>query len=639
MQISKVVLYSHDGRVKGLDFKLGALNIITGRKGTGKSALIRILEYCLGSAESRVPHGTVRDCTSWYGVLLSFEDTQMFIARAEPKPGARSSTNVFINIGNDLGIPSYEALEQNSNTEALVDTLTQRLGIPNIETQRGPLSTQEPYNITIAHALFFNFLRQDEIAKPTQLFHRQDEQFVDAHIRDVLPYFLGAVDENRLTLLQELRLQRTELRRLERELERSEPLKLDDPRATSLVHEAIAVGLAPRDAASNQPLDTLRRIDAEAEPQIDIEGLEVELDRLRDKRDGLLGEQRAARNRIEMLRSLNREEVDYDRELDSQRVRLRSIDLFSPNGEKICPICHQSVEAFVPSVGSVRAEIERLSSQLENMNAARPRIEGTIGDLEAKAASLRHDLQDNQSVINSLQSRTERLREYRDQRAASAVVRGRIQFFLETITESESVASPMKDRLEAIRDSIKELEQQAALENIDERMESMLRYIEDDMTRWATELDLEHKVHVRLAPRRLTVIADTRTGPVSLDHMGSGANWVGYHVVTYAALHHWFELNRRPVPRFIVFDQPTQVFYPPESDNPSDFRNDDDRKRVHELFGFLGQLPSRLDNKVQIIVTDHAVLDDAEFQNAVIANWHNDQALVPADWPHRPEKK
>jgi Protein of unknown function (DUF3732) len=83
------------------------------------------------------------------------------------------------------------------------------------------------------------------------------------------------------------------------------------------------------------------------------------------------------------------------------------------------------------------------------------------------------------------------------------------------------------------------------------------------MTRFAHELGLEHAADsVRLDLAQLTVVTDTDDGPIPLYRIGSAANWVGYHLATHLALHKFFTENERPVPRLLMFDQPTQAYYP-----------------------------------------------------------------------------
>jgi hypothetical protein len=59
--------------------------------------------------------------------------------------------------------------------------------------------------------------------------------------------------------------------------------------------------------------------------------------------------------------------------------------------------------------------------------------------------------------------------------------------------------------------------------------------------------------------KHLTVVADTDDGPLSLSQMGSGENWVGYHVAVHLSLHSLFRRRHRPVSRFLMLDQPSQA--------------------------------------------------------------------------------
>lgn len=81
MQIAKMILYNEFGKKRELSFKLGSLNIITGKSKSGKSAVGEIIEYCLGSNKCNIADGVIREKVSWYGLLLQFNQFQLFIAR------------------------------------------------------------------------------------------------------------------------------------------------------------------------------------------------------------------------------------------------------------------------------------------------------------------------------------------------------------------------------------------------------------------------------------------------------------------------------------------------------------------------------------------------------------------------------
>lgn len=53
-----------------LSFKSGVVNIITGASRTGKSAIIPIIDYCLGSDKCTIPVDVIRNACSWFGVLF-----------------------------------------------------------------------------------------------------------------------------------------------------------------------------------------------------------------------------------------------------------------------------------------------------------------------------------------------------------------------------------------------------------------------------------------------------------------------------------------------------------------------------------------------------------------------------------------
>src|SRR5688500_12245310 len=91
MQIAAVVLYHRDGvRSHPVEFWLGKLNVITGASETGKSALIEIIDYCLGSDRHGVYRSDELDSVGWYGLMLRIDGRPVFVARRAPDPGQKT---------------------------------------------------------------------------------------------------------------------------------------------------------------------------------------------------------------------------------------------------------------------------------------------------------------------------------------------------------------------------------------------------------------------------------------------------------------------------------------------------------------------------------------------------------------------
>jgi hypothetical protein len=156
------------------------------------------------------------------------------------------------------------------------------------------------------------------------------------------------------------------------------------------------------------------------------------------------------------------------------------------------------------------------------------------------------------------------------------------------------------------------------------------------MTDYSADLDLEHKgSQLRLDIKNLTVVADTLDGPVPLQRMGSGENWVGYHVLAHLALHKWFRQKRRPVPAFLMLDQPSQAHYPPDldaDDGSLEALPNEDKAAVHQLFALVARVASELAPHLQIILLDHADLKETWFEEAVVERWRHGEKLIPASW-------
>jgi hypothetical protein len=160
------------------------------------------------------------------------------------------------------------------------------------------------------------------------------------------------------------------------------------------------------------------------------------------------------------------------------------------------------------------------------------------------------------------------------------------------------------------------------------------------MTEYSEMLDLEHSgSSLRLDIKKLTIIANTVDGPIPLNRMGSGENWVGYHVLSHLALHWWLRLKHRPVPGFLIFDQPTQAYYPPDGAGGGLdlIEKDADRAAVQALFRLMAKACSEIEPDFQLIVLDHAHLGDSWFEAAIVEEWRGTNALVPYDWEDSPQ--
>jgi len=84
------------------------------------------------------------------------------------------------------------------------------------------------------------------------------------------------------------------------------------------------------------------------------------------------------------------------------------------------------------------------------------------------------------------------------------------------------------------------------------------------------------------------------------------------------------------VPRFLFIDQPSQVFFPPEILNENA-----DSQEVRNIYKFIFSRVKELSPDLQVIIVDHADIQENYFQDAIIEKWWDDTTkLIPSEWEY-----
>jgi Protein of unknown function (DUF3732) len=144
---------------------------------------------------------------------------------------------------------------------------------------------------------------------------------------------------------------------------------------------------------------------------------------------------------------------------------------------------------------------------------------------------------------------------------------------------------------------------------------------------------------------QLTIIFDRPDRPVPMGRAGGGENHLAYHLSALLALHLFAAKNNRPIPKFLLIDQPTQVYFPSEKvyqeadGSVQKTEADADLAAVRRLFVLLLNFTQKDVPGFQLIATEHANLRDQRFQDALAEPpWTKPAALVPEVWPVQPSR-
>lgn len=640
-QILNILVYGANGQIRSIELKPDAVNVVTGQSKTGKSALIHIVDYCLGRRECNVPAGVIRKHVEWYAVKLQTSSGEVFIARRNPEPGKESSEDIYIERGTSLSFPEASSLTKNANLETLASILNQVLGIGEYTHEPKAGQTRKTGTVDIGKALFYCFQEQSEIDDQKFLFHRQGEPFIPQSIKDYLPYFLGAITDEFIQNKEELRKLNRKLKQVESRIAERNRLKGQNfERAFALLNEAKSVDLIAADEPLQDSWSNVRQLieaalarnidNDPAEPNVDV------LNDLLDRQQRIRETYRIATSELKSLKDLKRSSNGFGSEMGEQKSRLESINIFGHTGDpNTCPLCSSTLPSAVPSAEAIRASLTDIDSQLEAVTNDTPHLDAMIAKAEDQLGEIKKQLDEVKASIISLQTTNQRISDLRDFNSRRAMIKGRLSLYLENMPAKDVDDSDDKLEAEKIAEQVRALEAVLDDETLAGRLESILSLVSAQITSLARKLEIEHSDSpMRLDLKKLTIVADhADDGPIPMPKMGSGETWVGLHLVTHLALHNWFFKKQRPVPQFLFLDQPSQAYFPPDTSaetvREQTEATNPDRQSVIRMFKLIVEETKNF----QVIVTEHADIREDWYQALVRENWWDGkQKLVPVGW-------
>lgn len=644
MKISSIHIYSHDGQRRDLRFKVNGLNVITGRSSTGKSALAEIIEYCMGRSSFNIPEGIIRDKVAWFAVIYQFEKEQVLIAKPTPPRGGVSCSTVMLRRGSKLQAPEFKELAVNTDDDSIVELLSRLLGIPENRTDVALGHSRDSYDANIKHTFYYLFQKQGLVANKDQLFYRQNEQFQPQAIRDTLPILLGVSSNDRYELESKLRIAHRDLKINNKKLELArDTIDTSREQAFGLYSEAKAVGvIGNTDGILNDMvIDVLRSAllwKPETLPNDDgsrISLLEDELARLRqDRRD--------IQTRIDAAKQFAKRAGSYESEATEQIDRLASIKALPKNidsGEWQWPFTEQNLALESPIALVLLNELESLDKELRIATGQRPKLEAYLAELTCNKDEIASNIKKKEAELSAAISANELISQMGTRNNAAARVVGRISLFLETLLPDKDIAK-LEGENRRLISRVKSLGEQIGSDDSNERLTSILNNISAQVSQYIQKFKAEFAPYpARFNLPQLTIVFDRPERPVPMSRTGGGENHLAYHLSALLALHLFAAQNNRPIPRFMLIDQPTQVYFPSEQvymdadGSVQKTENDADLDAVRRLFELLLKFTQKDVPGFQLIVTEHANLREKWFQDALVEDvWAKPPALVPESW-------
>ncbi len=652
LDILEIILWSKGSHApRRVAFKPGMVNIISGDSKTGKSAIIPIIDYCLGARSCAIPTGTIRDACAWFGLLIDTSEGKKLLARQEPG-GRQSTDNMYLIEGDTVDVP--DRIERHNATAPQIRALFNRISGTsnlNLDPASQSLGSLRP---SIRDYMAFVFQPQNVVANPDVFFFKADTTEHREKLKSIFPYVLGALDAQ--TLVDRARLDRLskELKRKERELGNIRNVSARwQSEARSWLDRARELGLIQE--GQEEPADWPQLLgnlrDLASRSFEDVKQSTGAVDQALQQTLELFGEERHVsgeafelRQRYNELKSLKDTADAHTGALQIQKDRLSlSTWLKGLTGEDgnhvlVDPRLASTAELdlLCRALAAIEVDAHRRPASTETIDRELTRVQGFLSQ----------KLEELQAVRARLKA-SEGLRQTVDPAYSIPNIErflGQLQNAVETYDNIGS-DSDLASEVETLQEEVRLLQERVSEHQIRRRTEQALQIVQRIAAEIVPKLDCEFDdLPIELSINQLSIRV---VGPDRKDwlwEIGSGANWLAYHIAVTTALQRFFMKSAsHPVPHLLVYDQPSQVYFPRKlaEDRTDDSAEqsqpplaDKDVEAVRKVFFALSDEVKTADGRLQVIVLDHAG-DEVwgSVKNVgLVEEWREGRKLVPTEW-------
>ncbi|AXB57685.1 DUF3732 domain-containing protein [Flavobacterium fluviale] len=212
--IKQIKLWFNNGSTRELDLLPNKINVITGDSTTGKSSIIRIIDYCFLASSTDISPKFIGENVKWYGINFIINSKEFTIARGSISSSETSNQYYFSDIGIMPETPSSNITEGE-----LKKILSKEFGIDAETNFVGSSSVKANTKISFRYFLWlFCIQRQETLPSGHYLFDKHEEsRYKDAlSVMKLLDWVIGAQTPKNILLHSEIKKIEVDLAKLEK---------------------------------------------------------------------------------------------------------------------------------------------------------------------------------------------------------------------------------------------------------------------------------------------------------------------------------------------------------------------------------------------------------------------------------------
>lgn len=619
--IKKIKLwFTTHAQPKEYTFEKNKVNVVTGDSSTGKSSILRVIDYCLLAKESAIVEDVINENVAWYGLSFHLNGHDYVIAREAPTNGRIGYRYYWVPDTDEMPVDNYPRPTQGTSRAELQAFISKEMHIPNVTLEEG----REKLQPTFREMMMMNYLTEDIIATSGTYFDTQlnTDVRLDPFVIKLMRFGLGADEQKE----QELQTKIAELGKKIKDEEKQKDTDKNNKeqyenQLKHLLEKALELGLIESENISQEGLLTLLQSKVEEFDRMKRSYQKLsELGRLHERRREISRQLIDYRN----LRREYKSAVQYSKKLENS---LRPMEYLAANlnasllGEEAMQL-YLSLEEAYRQAKSNHQEEEKLPDGFE----------AAYEKLKSEEREVKKQIDECNQIA----------RAFFDPVALMKCV---------ALVEQVKKLKPKLEKyigdveLNKLRDELDQQKKELAIvhhsneEKTSKYLENVQSYYNDQEGMSKSYKGCEVKFNATW--RRLELHKNGEYFPIK--NVGSKSNYMFMHLCFYLGMHQYLsEQNDSIVPNFLFIDQPSIPYYGNnrrrETQTPGDLfvKNKDDESKLKEAFrlinSFMSQNVSK-DSDFQIILVEHA---DPEywkgleyFETRYVFTEEKDYGLIP----------
>lgn len=635
--IKNIILYplNKDLPPRIINFSGNKIDIITGFSKRGKSSIIEIIDYCLGNSDCSIPIGEIRNLVDVFALKIIVNGKDIFIGRDSPGNTSQSSKKMYyVEIdkkgeykqfnSNDWLLQREEYSENTESVKNKLNSLGKFLNIEEIIENK-----EETITVGFRDTTAFQFQSQSIIANGNTIFFNTDDFFHQNRLKKLFPLALGYKSYDMLLIEEEIKNLEKDYSKISGKVE---DLRVKYQNWQSNIYEyyseSIRLGLSDNDI--NITTSSVDLIKSELEKILsnvkqnslfkagNSIRFSEKLEELETKRTSLFRELQTKKMELNKILKFEHTKKEYVENVYSEiSYRTKPIDWFlNLKGVEYCPFCDSKTDKALIELQKLK-EVKEENSKLIDVNLS------TDLSFEKEKSLLKKGIKDQEVVIKEFDRNIEiLLKDTKEEQFAYQKIYefvGKVTTFINNLPDENN---ELIHQLDIINKELNKKRRE--LEKLKQKFDKdyILNKVSESIKTYIDLLPIEHKKYcnVLIDPEKYLgiKIKDEKNKTITfLNKIGSGSNYMCYHLATMLGLHEYFyklkETSRTNyVPSFLVLDQPSQVYYPDVIEEKVvkniqlKEKESEDLENTRKIFEVCAKFMERTNNEIQIIILEHA---------------------------------